>query len=631
MAGIATNSKGLASLPGQKPLPDTTSTESSLFPTISSTPPSMSSPTISRQQRMKRPRVPKNTSPAVSLATMQEKISIMVKNAIQEVKESIVTEMISFIQPLIQKSTQDAIQESTQEITTLLLKARMDAMNVTNSIQELIEQRANGLDTTSSTKDKGNEKGKGEEKEKERGEQSIQKARKEQATDSALSLSLPQTSARSVAQSPSGLLQVPPRKVHIARQEPATPATQAKSTKAPLNTSWAVVARGKSKQTTTQPQQPQQGQTQQKVGKKIPTEERRILFTRNSNENRANTQDIILALNKALKGSGIIVQKGQYSKTGQLSLELAEYNSSSEFLAKKDYVIKVVRQLDPNVTGVQAGETWSRIKVYGVDLNRYFQHEGLAVAQEEIELQNGISLPMQPRWLVSTTRIQESNLTRSTLVVTLRDSQGVGKLLQTGLVFGGKTYKIAKYWEAGRGEICPKCCSFGHYKSCEEERCYLCGQQGHTADTHKCPILDCGSRKPCFHIPKKCVNCKGNHLATSNKCPKKWESMRQLQQPRDRILDRVEILNRPSVRSSPPTLDSNRIEIRIPSTPVATSSPLPSLEQQVSTPRDIEMTEATTPSNSMLDTQQVTHSTLEDTQELGNKKTPSTINVSTTT
>ena len=51
------------------------------------------------------------------------------------------------------------------------------------------------------------------------------------------------------------------------------------------------------------------------------------------------------------------MQKGQYSKTGKLSLELAEYNSSSEFLAQKDYVINIVRQYDPHIIGVQAGET----------------------------------------------------------------------------------------------------------------------------------------------------------------------------------------------------------------------------------------------------------------------------------
>jgi hypothetical protein len=178
--------------------------------------------------------------------------------------------------------------------------------------------------------------------------------------------------------------------------------------------SWTQVVRGKNKtrvskdqqpQAIQQPQASQQSQASLKPKKKTPLEDRRILFTRDNKENQANTQDIILALNKALYSLGITVQKGQYSKTGQLSLELAEYNSSREFLAKKDYVINIVRQYDSHITGVQAGETWSKIKVYGVDLNRYFQPNGLLIAQEEIELQNRIYLPTSPRWLASESRI----------------------------------------------------------------------------------------------------------------------------------------------------------------------------------------------------------------------------------
>ena len=112
------------------------------------------------------------------------------------------------------------------------------------------------------------------------------------------------------------------------------------------------VVRGKNKtrvsedqqpQAIQQPQASQQSQASLKPKKKISLKDRRILFTRDNNENEANTQDIILALNKALYSLGITVQKGQYSKTKQLSLELVEYNSSREFLAKKDYVINIVR------------------------------------------------------------------------------------------------------------------------------------------------------------------------------------------------------------------------------------------------------------------------------------------------
>lgn len=229
-------------------------------------------------------------------------------------------------------------------------------------------------------------------------------------------------------------------------------------------------------------------------------------------------------------------------------------------------------------------------------------------------------------------------LTRSTLVVTLRDSQLVGKLLQTGLIFGGKVYKVGRYWEAGRGEVCPKCCRFGHYKGCEEERCYLCGQEGHTANTHKCSILDCGSRRPCFHMPKKCANCKGGHLATSNKCPKKWENIRGPLplQPKPRLLDRVEIPVRPYIRSSPPTIGPTREENPTSSpTPIVipiSSSPLPSIELPSSTSKDIEMGESPLPENFLPDTQHnaQTLSSSRELEEDNNSNSP-IINVNLTT
>jgi len=136
---------------------------------------------------------------------------------------------------------------------------------------------------------------------------------------------------------------------------------------------------------------------------------------------------------------------------------------------------------------------------------------------------------------------------------------------------------------------------------------------GHTADIHKCPITEYGSRKPCFHTPKKCVNYKGRHLTISNKCPKKWENIREILQPKPRLLVRVEIPIRTNIRSSPPIIGPIRKEYPIPisstPTPMAISiSPLPSIELLDSTPKDIEIEEPPLPKNSQ-DTQDPTQYT----------------------
>jgi len=92
--------------------------------------------------------------------------------------------------------------------------------------------------------------------------------------------------------------------------------------------------------------------------------------------------------------------------------------------------------------------------------------------------------------------------------------------------FGGNQYIIEKYWESGRGQICPRCCKFGHFEGCTDMvKCYLCGGH-HLAKDHLCPVNNCGKRTPCSHLPLKCTNCLGKHYTTSVKCPKKWEDIR---------------------------------------------------------------------------------------------------------
>ena len=110
-------------------------------------------------------------------------------------------------------------------------------------------------------------------------------------------------------------------------------------------------------------------------------------------------------------------------------------------------------------------------------------------------------------------------------------------------------------------------------------------------------------------MPKKCANCKGGHLATSNKCLKKWENIRGPLplQLKPRLLDRVEIPVRPYIRSSPPTIrptrEENSISSPMPIVIPIPSSPLPSIELPSSTSKDTEMRESPLPENLLPDTQ----------------------------
>jgi hypothetical protein len=188
-----------------------------------------------------------------------------------------------------------------------------------------------------------------------------------------------------------------------------------------------------------------------------------------------------------------------------------------------------------------------------VALSRYLPAGGLELAKEEIEVQSQIQLPYTPRWLKPISTLEEGNTQRSTLVVTIRDKQLANKLIQTGLYFGGTRHIVEKYWESGKGEICPRCCKFGHYEGCTEEaKCYLCAGP-HLAGDHVCPVEGCNMKDPCKHLPPKCANCQGKHFATSVKCPKKWENIRQsreAERPRPKTPERPKTPQ--GIQSSPP-------------------------------------------------------------------------------
>lgn len=149
MAGIATNSQGVAPLTGQQHL--------SPLPSSSTSP----SPR-SQKQRTLRPRALKTLdNPSRSFITIQK----AVKGATKEIKNSLYKELLSTLQPIIQNTIQEVLQEPLKEITNLLLKGGIESMNNSNSIQELIRQGLYNLENTLKKSIATKESKKGKEKE----------------------------------------------------------------------------------------------------------------------------------------------------------------------------------------------------------------------------------------------------------------------------------------------------------------------------------------------------------------------------------------------------------------------------------------------------------------------------------
>ena len=133
-----------------------------------------------------------------------------------------------------------------------------------------------------------------------------------------------------------------------------------------------------------------------------------------------------------------------------------------------------------------------------------------------------------PRWLINEERLkkqQELNNKRgSAIVITVSSESEAKQLAASVLRFGEAIKKVEKYWDAGPGSVCLRCCGIGHERqnSCggRPKKCTLFAG-AHSASEHLCGVKGCskGRGKLCVHIAARCANCQGNHQANSTRCP----------------------------------------------------------------------------------------------------------------
>lgn len=271
------------------------------------------------------------------------------------------------------------------------------------------------------------------------------------------------------------------------------------------------------------------------VLKKHPTDQRRILFARQSPTQQCDPRDIMLAINKALAREGadctVRLVGLKYTKRGNLSGLTVEQACADDLLEYAATVLAAARTLDPAVASVEKTEKWRKLRVHGVSLDRYLCEGGLELAREEIESMTGESLPYAPRWIRSDgleERFHSTSITRSSLVVTVKSKTAADTIMAKGLSFGGRRHEAEKFWMKGEGGICMHCCGRDHFGKCREAaRCYVCADD-HAGSEHRCQTESCGKKlMPCEHHAAKCTNCGGKHMATSPRCPEKWQKQQR--------------------------------------------------------------------------------------------------------
>lgn len=143
----------------------------------------------------------------------------------------------------------------------------------------------------------------------------------------------------------------------------------------------------------------------------------------------------------------------------------------------------------------------------------------------------GESLPYAPRWSRGEgleERFHSGTVNRSTLVVTVKSKTAADSIMVKGLSFGGRRHEAEKFWTKGEGGICMQCCGRDHFGKCNEAaRCYVCAED-HEGSGHRCKSKGCEKKSaPCEHHAAKCANCGGKHMATSPRCPDKWQQIQR--------------------------------------------------------------------------------------------------------
>lgn len=265
---------------------------------------------------------------------------------------------------------------------------------------------------------------------------------------------------------------------------------------------------------------------------------RRILFPRKNGSQLKSEADLMLALNEALQKAGVETKvrfsRVRYAPSGSISALLTEKADAAMLLPQRsNLLIRAAKTVDDAVVGVEVLERWQRLKVHGMSLERYLGPGKMELLKREVESSTGIPLKATPRWLVNEDRLKEQQETNnkrgSAIVITVSNENVAKQLMASGLRFGGAVKKVEKFWDAGPGSVCMRCCGIGHERlgSCGDrpEKCVMCAGE-HQAREHQCGVNGCskGTGKLCVHVVARCANCQGSHQANSARCPSRQKA-----------------------------------------------------------------------------------------------------------
>ena len=266
----------------------------------------------------------------------------------------------------------------------------------------------------------------------------------------------------------------------------------------------------------------------------IPVDQRTLVFARKGApevitlaQKGKITNAVNLALFKAApKNTHVRVEMVRCSPRGTITVSAAMGADAKMLMLFKKQILEAANRVEASITDVGTNEQWVKLKVMGVPFEMYRGQGGMEEIAACLEAENGLVVPLAPRWLRQwrwiNERWEQGTLRFAPVVITVRGQEAAGKYLAGGLRLGGMKMKVEKFVEEGKDTQCDKCAAWGHSEfRCPQLgvlRCGLCGD-GHRTSEHACQVAGCGRKDRCRHLQAKCANCGGGHTAAWTGCP----------------------------------------------------------------------------------------------------------------
>lgn len=215
----------------------------------------------------------------------------------------------------------------------------------------------------------------------------------------------------------------------------------------------------------------------------------------------------------ALRGiKGPVVNVVAKTNNNNIAITMTEDYSADFFLEKKDIWEKII----PHIS-VQKDEPWFKVVAHGIPIADFKDEHGMEMIKSEVVIFNkGLKPIGMPHW-ISTRESRQVKLAGSVAIAFATEAEA-NRAIRNRLYIAGTSVRVTKFFTVAPTTQCTNCLAFGHLDSyCRKEpKCSLCGEQ-HSTHQHYCSACKCKG-KSCSHLQPKCVNCTGNHPATSKTC-----------------------------------------------------------------------------------------------------------------